>query len=178
MTTIFLIGFMACGKTTLGMAVAQKMGVPFIDLDDYIEERCEMTIAQIFSSLGERRFREIEREALRQVATLGGAIVACGGGTPCQPGNMQLMNSMGVTIWLTASPQCIVGRLLLPGQKAKRPVVAAVPDGQLLPFVTRKMQERQPWYAQAMLHFDSSRLETLDQINATATRFQTLLQGL
>ena len=62
--TIFLIGYMGCGKTTLGRALAARTGVRFIDLDDYIEERAGMTISGIFATKGESAFRAMEREAL------------------------------------------------------------------------------------------------------------------
>ncbi|MDE5924843.1 MAG: shikimate kinase, partial [Muribaculaceae bacterium] len=65
--TIFLIGYMASGKTTLGRALAARMGRPFIDLDFYIEQRYRKSVADIFAAEGETRFREIEREMLREV---------------------------------------------------------------------------------------------------------------
>ena len=93
MPTIFLIGYMGCGKTTLGSVLAAVMNVPFVDLDDYIEERYEARITTIFKEIGEAGFRQLEKQALHEVARLGG-IVACGGGTPCIEGNMELMNEM------------------------------------------------------------------------------------
>ena len=68
MNAIFLIGYMGCGKTTLGMALAQQMHVPFIDLDDYIEERCEATIKEIFAQVGEQGFRDILEDAVGQIS--------------------------------------------------------------------------------------------------------------
>jgi shikimate kinase len=98
MKPVFLIGYMGCGKTTLGEVLARQMGVPFIDLDEYIEHQQGMTIVEIFASDGEARFRELETAALRDVAAAGGAIVACGGGTPCHGDNMALMNQTGITV--------------------------------------------------------------------------------
>lgn len=179
MNTIFLLGYMGCGKTTLGTALAQCMNVPFVDLDDYIEERCEATVKEIFAQVGEPGFREIERRCLEEVACqAGGAIVACGGGTPCQPGNMELMNSRGVTIWLTTSAQRIASRLSLPEQKAKRPLIASMADDEILDYVKQHMQQREPHYSQAQLTFDSTLLESVEEIEATAMQLSRLLSQL
>ena len=134
MPTIFLIGYMGSGKTTLGSVLAAVMNVPFVDLDDYIEERYEARITTIFKEIGEAGFRQLEKQALHEVARLGG-IVACGGGTPCIEGNMELMNEMGLTIWLTTSAERIAARLCLPEQKAKRPLIAEKTDEEILEFV-------------------------------------------
>ncbi len=179
MNAIFLIGYMGSGKTTLGMALAQHMGVPFIDLDDYIEERCEATVSEIFASVGEPGFRDIERRCLDEVAAQAqGVIVACGGGTPCQPGNMELMNARGLTIWLTTPPQRIAARLSLPEQRAKRPLIAAMSDDELVDHINRHMAQREPHYSQAQLTFDSTHLESEDEIEATATQLSQLLLSL
>lgn len=179
MNAIFLIGYMGCGKTTLGMALAQCMGVPFIDLDDYIEERCEATVKEIFARVGEQGFREIERKCLDEVALQAqGAIVACGGGTPCQPGNMELMNRVGLTIWLTTSAERIASRLALPEQKAKRPLIAAMDDSEILDYVKSHLAQREPHYSQAQLTFDSTLLESVEEINDTAHQLARLLQSM
>lgn len=176
MNTVFLIGYMGCGKTTLGAALAQCLGVDFIDLDDYIEERCEATVKEIFAKVGEQGFRDIERRCLEEVASqAGGAIVACGGGTPCQPGNMELMNSMGITIWLSTTAQRIASRLMLPEQKAKRPLIAQMADDEILAHVARHMHEREPHYSQAQLTFDSTYLESEEEIANTAAQLAGIL---
>ena len=164
-----------CGKTTLGRALAAEMNVAFIDLDEYIEERCEATINQIFSTVGETRFREIEQQALHEVAAMNGVIVACGGGTPCHSGNMEFINEHGLSIWLTTSAQRITQRLCLPEEKAKRPAIVRLTDDELLDFVNHQLAERQPFYEQAHLRFDSTRLESVEEIAATARALATLL---
>ncbi len=168
---------MGCGKTTLGAALAAVMNVPFIDLDDYIEERHEARIATIFSEAGESGFRKLEQQALREVAHLGG-IVACGGGTPCFSGNMELMNSVGLTIWLTTSAERITARLCLPEQKAKRPLVAAMADEEVLAYVKEQLAKRQPFYAKAHLRFDSTHIETATETIETANLLAGLLATL
>ncbi len=97
---IFLTGFMGVGKTTVGRALAQRLGLPFIDLDAAIETAAGATIAEIFARHGEERFRALEREALRRCERPSGCVVATGGGTAADPGSRAWMAEQGTTVWL------------------------------------------------------------------------------
>lgn len=176
MKPVFLIGYMGCGKTTLGEALARQMGLRFIDLDEWIETRQGMTIVKIFDELGEGPFRKLEEDALREVASMTDVIVSCGGGTPCHGDNMALMNRAGTTVWLTTSPERITARLLLPDQKAKRPKFKDLPAASVLPLVERELKAREPYYSQAQLQFDSTDIETAPATKRTARRLAALLQ--
>lgn len=175
MKPVFLIGYMGCGKTTLGEVLARQMGVRYIDLDEFIEASHGMSIVEIFDEMGENRFREMESDALREVALMTDVIVGCGGGTPCYGENMSLMNSAGVTVWLTTSPQRITARLVLPDQKVKRPKIASLPDNKVLDLVEREMLAREPHYSQAQLQFDSTDIETAEATERTARRLAAIL---
>ena len=175
MKPVFLIGYMGCGKTTLGVVLARQLGLRFIDLDEFIEARLGMTIPQIFDQMGEERFREMETHALSEVAAMPDVIVGCGGGTPCHGGNMALMNQAGTTVWLTTSPERIAARLLLPEQKSKRPKVMHLPDEAVLSLIQAELEARAPIYAQAQLQFDSTDIETAEETELTARRLATLL---
>ena len=175
MRPVFLIGYMGCGKTTLGEVLARQLGVRFIDLDEFIEARQGMTIVEIFDEMGENRFRELETEALREVAAMTDVIVGCGGGTPCHGGNMEIMNEAGITVWLTTSPERITARLLLPEQKSKRPKVLHLPNEEVLPLVKAELLARAPIYGQAQLQFDSTDIETAEETEVTAHRLATAL---
>jgi len=175
MKPVFLLGYMGCGKTTLGEVLARQMGVPYIDLDDYIEQRQGMTVTGIFATMGEAHFRQLETAALREVSAMSDVIIGCGGGTPCHGDNMALMNQSGITVWLTTSPERITARLLLPEQKSKRPKVAHLPDENVLPLVERELQARAPFYSQAQLQFDSTDIETGPATERTARRLAALL---
>ena len=100
MTRIFLTGYMGSGKTTLGRALAAEMGIPFIDLDHYIEKRYCKTIAQLFAEKGEEGFREVERRMLHEVGEFEDVIISTGGGTPCFFDNIEYMNAQGTTVYL------------------------------------------------------------------------------
>ena len=175
MKPVFLIGYMGCGKTTLGEVLARQMDLRFIDLDGFIEERQGLTVTEIFDEMGENRFLELENEALHDVAAMSDVIVGCGGGTPCHSNNMTLMNQAGITVWLTTSPERITARLLLPEEKCKRPKVAHLPDEEVLPLVQEELQSRSPYYGQSQLQFDSTDIETAETTERTARRLARLL---
>lgn len=170
---IFLIGYMASGKTTLGRALADDTGIGFVDLDDLVAEREGMSAAEIFATRGELSFRQSESDALRSVLTAfagNGAIVACGGGTPCFCGNMGLMNANGLTVWLDPPTEVILRRLR--EDCSERPLVAALDCGEELErFVCDSMERRKHFYGQAMARFDSSRLETAAEIKDSVDEF-------
>lgn len=175
MKPIFLIGYMGSGKTTLGKALAKEMNVQFIDLDHYIECRFHKQISKIFADSGEQTFRDIERRMLHEVACFDDVVVACGGGTPCQPGNMDEMNHYGTTIYLTVGIDRLVQRLSLPGAKAKRPLIAGKSDAELHDFICQALASRAQWYEKASIHFDSTDIETA---HTTTLRAQELKQLL
>lgn len=175
MRPVFLIGYMGCGKTTLGEALARQLHCRFLDLDEFIEERQGVTVVEIFDEMGENRFRELETEALREVAVMTDVIVACGGGTPCQGDNMALMNQAGTTVWLTTSPERITARLLLPEEKSKRPKIHTLPPDEILPLVQRELAEREVYYSRTQLQFDSTDIETAPATARTARRLAALL---
>lgn len=169
MRPIYLIGYMGCGKTTLGRAVAQRVSIPLIDLDEFIEQREGMTVRQIFEKQGEPYFRQAERAALLEVSRMTDVIVATGGGTPCQPGLLDIMLDSGTTVYLETSLD-VLHRRLIDG-RATRPLIARLDDNELKEFIIQALEARRPYYTRAAARFDSSRLETPEQIHATSTRF-------
>ena len=177
MKPVFLIGYMGCGKTTLGEVLARQMRLRFIDLDDYIERSQERTILEIFADDGEEQFRELESAALREVAAINDVVVSCGGGTPCHGENMALMNDRGITVWLTTSPERITARLLLPEEKCKRPKVSSLDAESVLSLVREELESRAPYYGQAQLRFDSTDIETGPATERTARRLAEVLAG-
>src|SRR5665213_2871574 len=94
---LYLVGFMASGKTTLGRALAEELGWPFADIDSEIESRVGKTIAQIFSELGESGFRDLETQVIhrhvRRIETGSPCVVALGGGAFIQTRNWELIEN-------------------------------------------------------------------------------------
>lgn len=169
MKPIFLIGYMGSGKSTLGNALAPLTGLRFIDLDDYIESREGMKITEIFSTRGEQAFREMEHDLLAEVAAMEDVIVGCGGGTPCRPGAMELMNDRGTTVYLDASFPRLLARLK--EGRAKRPLIARLDDEELANFISSSLETRMPYYSLASESFPSDRLEDEGQIAESCAAF-------
>jgi shikimate kinase len=161
---IFLVGFMGCGKTTLGKKVAQKTGYSFIDLDELITQQIGMSITQYFDTFGETAFRKIERETLHSLTEVNDVIIATGGGTPCHLDNMDWMNKEGKTIYLKLSPKALLSRLSQT-EIETRPLLKGKSNAELLEFITSKLEERSPFYSQAKIVYDSLQYNPKDLIN-------------
>lgn len=167
--TIFIIGYMASGKTTFGRALARKSGLQHIDLDFYIEQRFHSTIRDIFATKGETEFRRIENVMLREVGEMSDVIISCGGGTPCFGDNMEYMNSRGTTVCLQASDDVIANRIIQAGNK--RPLMAGKPKEEILSTLRQHMEVRKPYYDQASIIISGDRLENKSQIAETVDDF-------
>ena len=89
---IFLIGFMGCGKTTLGRKLSKFLDYGFVDLDELTESKAGMTITQYFEEFGEAAFRDLEKTTLQETPFAENTVISTGGGTPCFSGNMDWMN--------------------------------------------------------------------------------------
>jgi shikimate kinase len=101
---VYLLGFMGCGKSTVGQLLAQEAGWPFVDLDATIEAGQGISIIEIFEREGEPFFRHVEHAALVEASKTEPAVIALGGGTWVQPPNMNLIRATGgATIWLDCS---------------------------------------------------------------------------
>ena len=146
---IFLTGYMGCGKSTIGRKVAALMGMNFIDLDKYIEERNFKSVPDIFAQEGENAFREKERLALHEVAQFEDIVIGTGGGAPCFFDNMQQMNEAGITIYLAPDNEILASRLLK--SKTERPLIAGKSKEELLDFIASALEKRAPFYEQSKI---------------------------
>lgn len=110
--TIFLCGFMGCGKTAVGKALAAQRHAPLIDLDSYITEQQHSSIPLLFETLGEDGFRKLERAALRTICTQQeGVILACGGGALVHPATAAMANTYGRIVLLDVPFSVCFGRI-------------------------------------------------------------------
>jgi len=144
---IYIIGFMACGKTKTGRALAKSIQYDFIDLDKKIESIHNKSIAELFTNYGENNFRLLEQNALHQTTNLKNTVVSCGGGTPCFFNNMAIINYFGESIYLKTAEELLTERLIL--KKEKRPLVADKSDAEIEKYVIESLIERSPFYEKA-----------------------------
>lgn len=166
---IFIMGYMACGKTTFGKALARALGRDFIDLDFRIEQRFHTSISELFRTRGEDGFRRLETMMLQEVSAMENVVIACGGGTPCFNDNMELMRASGLTVWLQATPERIVQRLTI--NRARRPLMADKRPDELMQAVTDGLNARTCHYSRAHICFDGEYLEDSRQIDNTVRTF-------
>lgn len=174
MIRIFLIGYMGAGKTTLGKAFARAMGLTFVDLDWYIEERFHKTVRQIFTERGEDGFRELEKRMLHEAGEFEDVVISVGGGTPCFFDNMEYMNQAGETVFLDVNTKVLFRRLKV--AKQQRPLLANKNDEELMAFIQEALQKRLPFYMKAKHVFNGERLEDRHQIQQSVERLKELLE--
>jgi len=174
MTRIFLIGYMGAGKTTLGKAFARALGLTFVDLDWYIEERFHKSIRQLFAERGEEGFRELEKRMLHEAGDFEDVVISVGGGTPCFFDNMEYMNEAGETVFLDVNLQVLFRRLKV--AKQQRPLLDGKTDEELKAFIQEALQKRLPFYTKAKHIFNGERLEDRHQIQQSVERLKELLK--
>lgn len=159
---IYLIGMMGSGKSTIGPLLAEHLGYSFVDTDTTIEKLVGNSIAEIFQSVGEAEFRNIETQVLAEVSAHTRLIVSTGGGIAIDRQNWNHLHQ-GLVIWLDPAVEILVKRLQ---NDTTRPLLANSTD---LPATLGQMRsERRHRYAQADLHIEIDRdcppAELIDRI--------------
>ncbi|MBN2283111.1 MAG: shikimate kinase [Deltaproteobacteria bacterium] len=120
MNTIILIGHRCTGKTSVGRLLAHRLGLDFIDADELIESRSNLTVREIVARGGWPLFREKEKEILRELARRPDAVIAAGGGSCDDPENRKLLKEENLVVWLTADAETIIERMGLDTQSGER----------------------------------------------------------
>ncbi len=162
---VVLIGYMASGKSTIGIKLAQELGFAFLDLDQYIEQQENASIPHIFKNKGEIYFRKKEHYYLKELLNKpSNLVLSLGGGTPCYYNNMQLIleHKNINSFYLKASIPALVQRIK--SETQQRPLVAHLKtDEQLTEFIGKHLFERAPFYVQAnkTILTDNKPLETI-----------------
>ena len=164
---------MGAGKTTVGKALAKELGVPFYDLDWYIESRMRKTVAQIFAEKGEEGFRKIEHSMLHEIAEFEDVIVSCGGGTPCFFDNIDYMNQQGPVVYLKAEPEVLYKHLVM--SKNDRPLLRGKSSEELITFIREQLEKREPFYSKARYTLDVSLLDNYEKIKISVSKIRQLL---
>jgi shikimate kinase len=145
---VYLVGFMAAGKTSVGRALARRLDWEFIDIDDLIERQEHMTVAEIFARHGEPYFRAAERAIVAHQLNARHAVVATGGGTFADPQNRAAIRNDGVSVWLDAPLERVIARMPADG---RRPLAGDRAD------LERLYEGRRLAYEQAHVRLDAGR---------------------
>ena len=165
MKRIIIIGYMGSGKTTVGHALSQELGLPFYDLDWYIETRMHRTVKQIFDEKGEEGFRKIEHNLLHEVAEFEDVIISCGGGKPCFFDNIDYINRQGETVYLKCTTDVLYKHLKM--GKTVRPLLLNKTPDEVKTFIEAQLKQREPFYAKAKHIVDVSLMDNKEKIKTT-----------
>ena len=144
---IYLIGFMGCGKTSIGRRLAKKLGYNFLDLDTLIEVKSKQKIPDIFQEHREEGFRKIERAALEDTFQLEDIVIATGGGTPCFFDNIDQINKHGLSFYLNRSCHFLVNKLFY--SSTERPLVKGKSKNDLDDYIGKLLANRDSFYKKA-----------------------------
>jgi shikimate kinase len=155
---VYLIGMMGAGKTTVGRLLAQHLGYGFLDTDDVITKASSKSINEIFASVGESGFRQIESHVLQQVCAYTKLAIATGGGIIIRRENWGYLRH-GLVVWLDVPIDLLCGRL---AEDTTRPLLQdSTPKEKLRSL----LEQRTPLYSQADLHINITEGETPESIS-------------
>ncbi len=154
---IFLVGFMASGKSFSGQGLAKMLDIPFIDLDEYIVEKEGKSIPEIFAEYGEVGFRILESRYLKEASPDSESfIMTTGGGTPCFYGNMGWMLGHGLVVYINTPLATIMERLRM-SDFSNRPLLKKMDQENLAAFLEELLKERKEYYLEADIIYNQTK---------------------
>lgn len=160
---VFLVGYMASGKSTVAKKLAKALNLAVVDLDAEIEKDSGMSIPEIFKTEGEKAFRKREQTELRKWLEKDDFVMATGGGTPCFFESMDEMNGAGTTVYLQMAPKAVVDRVL--ASKDERPILKGLTAEKMLEKVEKQLEKREGFYLRANVVVNGVNLD-LDELVA------------
>jgi shikimate kinase len=162
--TVWLVGMMGAGKSSVGPALAERLGVPFLDTDAQIEAEAGASVAELFAREGEAGFRARELEA---VASCAGrpAVVALGGGALTQAQVRERVARHGRVVYLRAQPESLLARV---GAAAERPLLHGLDAQRRLARLRELLEAREPAYERGALVVDTDGLDVAAVVDAVA----------
>lgn len=160
--SLFLIGYMGSGKSSVGRRLSNRLDLEFVDMDVLIEEYAQATVEDIFSQSGEDTFRLLENHILEKLISGEPKIIATGGGTPCHSDNIQKMLDSGYTVYLELPAAKLARRIHQSNVKnpGKRPLVKGLEGKALLNYVREHMAERSLYYEQADMTVNADKINS------------------
>ena len=163
MKKIILLGYMGCGKSTIAKLLAEKVNLPYLDLDEIIEKRENATVKSIFSQKGEIYFRKLEHAILTDLMKNGSSfILSLGGGTPCYANNHEFLKGEHVfSIYLKGSVATLNDRLR--NANTERPLIADKNPEEMKEFIAKNLFDRSFYYNQAQykINIDFKTIEAI-----------------
>lgn len=167
---IILVGMMGTGKTVIGKMLAKSLNRIFFDIDENIEKHYHMTIYDIFQRYGENKFREIEHEEIKKIDVKSNYIIATGGGAFTFERNYNILNQIGLTVWLNATQKTIVSRLKK--NINNRPLLKNV---EIDKYVSNLLLKRNPMYSKAHLSVISKNESKIEMTNRILIKIKNYL---
>ena len=155
-----LVGLSGSGKSTIGRALAERLGRPLVDTDALIVQRAGRPIPRVFEDQGESAFRALERDAVDSALAGPDAVIATGGGAPVDPDNRRKLWDGNLVVWLDAPVDALAARVGRGG--AGRPLLAGDPTSRL----EQLRAAREPVYAGAHLRIDTAQLDVPAAVSA------------
>lgn len=148
-SVIYLIGFSASGKSTLGKIIAEKLNYHFIDLDEAISQQQGKSINALFDEFGEEGFRKIEQQLLVNTLFLTETVIACGGGTPCYSDNIDFLLRNGTVIYFEVDEVILLERMV--NNTAERPLFKGKTKEEIAIHITNLLNVRKEFYERASI---------------------------
>jgi len=150
-----MTGYMGSGKSTVARLLSEKMGLKRLDLDEIIEKKSALSIAELFKQKGEIYFRKLEHDLFKTLmASDESFILSLGGGTPCYANNHELLNGGNiVSIYLKASIETLYNRIL--NNENERPLIAGKSKEEMLEFIAKNLFDRSFYYNQSTFRVDT-----------------------
>jgi len=157
---IIIVGMMGVGKSAIGRILAKSLNRNFYDIDENIEKKYNMRIYEIFEDYGEIKFRDIEHKEIKNIKNGSHAVIATGGGAFIYERNYNILNKIGLTLWLNTSPLTIIKRLKK--NINRRPLLKNV---NIETYINNLLIKRNPLYAKAHLTIAPNKISKTEMRN-------------
>jgi shikimate kinase len=168
---IVLVGLMGAGKSTVGKRLAKRLGLPFVDSDDEIEDAAGYSAAEMFDRYGEADFRDGERRLVARLIDGTVRVIATGGGVFVDPRTRKLLNERAITIWLDASLDTLTERT---GRRDTRPLLRT---GDRKDTLGKLSESRGPAYAEAHIRVSSGEGAHREVVDSIISAVEAYLAG-
>jgi shikimate kinase len=167
--SIVLIGMMGAGKSSVGRSLHRRTGMAFLETDEIVASNLGMSIPQIFSTHGEKRFRQAETEALQTISKTKRAVIVTGGGIVLRKENVEILKRLGLIVWLDGDEEALFARA---ARTTDRPLLHT--KNPRKPF-SEIFHARKPLYAQiADIRLDTSQLTAEEVAMAILSKLRSM----